>query len=132
MSVYRVGDSWHYRFMYKGVVIRRSTRQGNHKVALAMEAKHRTAKSMGEAGLGESPACPTLTTFLTNRIRPWAAKAKLTTATWYRDGINPLLAYKPLAHRALDTITSESIADYVAHRESLGCAVGSINRELRV
>ena len=32
----------------------------------------------------------------------------------------------------LDSITSESIADYVGHRQSSGLEAGTINRELRV
>jgi hypothetical protein len=32
----------------------------------------------------------------------------------------------------LDNITSETVADYAAHRQSLGLEVGTINRELRV
>jgi integrase len=132
MSVYRINGVWHYRFMYKGAVIKRSTRQGNHRVAVEMEAQHRSAKAKGDAGLGEKPSTPTLACFLVDRIRPYAANKKATTARWFRDGLGPLLSYKPLASRALDTITSETIADYCAHRESLGRAVGSVNRELRV
>jgi integrase len=132
MSVYQVNGIWHYRFMHDGKVVRRSTRQSNHKAALAMEAAHRTARSKGEAGLGEKPSCPTLGRFLLDRLRPWAAKQKSTTARWYRSGINPLLAYTTIKDCALDMITSESMADYRAHRESEGRAVGTINRELRV
>jgi integrase len=118
--------------MHKGDVIRRSTRQGNFKEALRMEAAHKTARSKGDAGLGEKPVCPTLRKFLTDRIRPWSAKRKATTARWFRDGVNPLLSYKSFSDLRLDQITSESISDYAAHRESLNLAVGSINRELRV
>jgi integrase len=96
-----------------------------------MEAAHRTAKSKGEAGLGEKPATPTLGKFLVERVRPWADKQKPTTATLYRSGINPLLAHA-IKDGRLDAITSETIADYRAQRESEGRAVGTVNRELRV
>ncbi len=132
MSVYQVNGIWHYRFMHRGTLIRRSTRQSNYRTALAMEAKHRTARAMGEAGLGEKAPCPSLGRFLLERIRPWAAKQASTTSRWFRSGINPLLAYNTIKNRPLDEITSESIADYRAHRESEGRAVGTINRELRV
>jgi hypothetical protein len=114
MSVQKINGVWHCRFMHKGKVVRRSTRQGNYKAALSMEAAHRTAKSMGEAGLGEKPACPTLSRFLIDRVRPWAEQQKEkkpTTATWYRSGIKPLLAYTTIANKALNSVTTECIAD---------------------
>jgi integrase len=131
MSVFQVNGVYHYRFCHRGEVIRRSTRQSNYRTALAMEAAHRTAKSKGEAGLGEKPASPTLSRFLVERVRPWAEKQKPTTATWYRSGINPLLAHA-INDCQIDAITTETIADFRAQRESEGRAVGTINRELRV
>jgi integrase len=132
MSVYRINGIWHYRFMYKGEVIKRSTRQKNHKAALEMEAAHKTARAKGEAGLGDKPIAPTLELFIEERVRPYSLTQKATTARWLRDGMDPLLTYKPLATSRLDEITSESISDYCAHRNAGGFAIGSINRELRV
>jgi integrase len=133
MSVIQRFDGvWHFRYVHKGQVIRRSTKQGNKRVAEQMEAADRSARAKGELGLGEKPICPRLKTFLVARVQPWAAKQKDTTATWYRSGINPLVEYEAIANRAMDTITSETIADYRAHRESEGRAIGTINRELRV
>ena len=96
-----------------------------------MESADRTARAKGDAGIGEKPVCPTLGRLLVDRVRPWAAKQKTTTATWYRSGINPLLTHA-IKDCRLDAITSETIADYRAHRESEGRAIGTINRELRV
>jgi integrase len=132
MSVYRVNGVWHYRFMYKGTVLRRSTRQGNKRDAELMEAKHRTALAMGEAGLGDKPACETLEHFLGDRILTFAKNQIVTTLRWFKDGMTPLRSYRPLAKLPLDRITSESVAEYIAHRRGLGRAVGSINRDLRV
>jgi integrase len=132
MSVLKRNGVYHFRFVYRGRVVRKSTRQCNHKVALDMESAERTALAKGDAGLGEKPQAPTLARFLVDRIKPWAAKKKATTATWYRSGIEPLTAYKPLSQTALDMITGEQIDDYTAHRHAQGRAVGTINRELRV
>ena len=95
-----------------------------------------------ECRLGEKPKTPTLGRFLVERVKPWAAKKKATTATWYLSGIGPLVAYKRIANLALDAITSESIDEYAAHRRTdewkcgkkirKGRAVGTVNRELRV
>jgi integrase len=132
VSVHRIGNIYHYRFMHRGRVVRRSTKQRNYKVAVEMESAHLTALSKGDAGLGEKLKAPTLARFLLDRVKPWSAKKKATTATWYRSGVTPLLAYKPIASLAIDAITSESIDDYAAHRQGEGRAVGTANRELRV
>ena len=42
-----------------------------------------------ECRLGEKPKTPTLGRFLVERVKPWAAKKKATTATWYLSGIGP-------------------------------------------
>lgn len=132
MSVYQRFDGvWHFRYLHRGQVIRRSTKQGNKKVAEQMEAADRTARAKGDAGIGEKPVCPTLGRLLVDRVRPWAAKQKTTTATWYRSGVNPLLTHA-IKDCRLDAITSETIAGYRAHRESEGRAIGTVNRELRV
>jgi integrase len=132
MSVFQRFDGvWHFRYVYKGQVIRRSTKQGNYKVALAMEAADRTARAKEELGLGEKPTCPTLGKFLVERVQPWASKQKMTTATWYKSGTSPLLTHT-IKDCRLNAITTETIADYRAQRESEGRAIGTINRELRV
>jgi hypothetical protein len=45
MSVFKIGDVFHYRFMHNGKVVRKSTKQGNYKAAVAMEAAEKTALS---------------------------------------------------------------------------------------
>jgi integrase len=132
MSVYKIGDVYHFRFMYKGVVIRKSTKQSNRREAERMEGADKTNRARGELGLGEKPVAPSLERFLTERVRPFSLTETATTARWYRDGMNGLLSYKPLRTSRLDEITSESIRNYCAHRIERGFAVGSVNRELRV
>src|SRR3954463_10316831 len=112
MSVFQRFDGvWHFRYAYKGQVIRRSTKQGNKRIAEEMERADRSARAKGELGLGEKPLCPTLAQFLLQRVQPWAANEKDTTKRWYKSGINPILQYDALAQRQMDTITSETVAD---------------------
>jgi integrase len=132
MSIYKIRDVFHFRYKWQGRSIRKSTKQSNKRVAEQMEAADRTARAKGEAGLGEKPVAPFLDRFIEERIRPYSLRQKATTARWFRDGMNPLLTYKPLATSRLDEITSESVAVYSDYRKSRGFAVGSINRELRV
>jgi hypothetical protein len=53
MSVYQRFDGvWHFRYVWRGQVIRRSTKQGNKRAAEEMEALDRTARAKGDAGIG--------------------------------------------------------------------------------
>jgi hypothetical protein len=73
---------------------------------------------------------PTLANFCSNRVEPWA---KIRPSwLWYRSGMRPLLQHKSTAVMNLDSITSETVAGYAAHRQSRGLQIGTINRELHV
>jgi integrase len=130
VSVFKLGDVYWYRFMYKGTLIRKSTRQGNKDAAKAIEANHLTKLAEGDAGILEKPPAPTLAHFLTNNIEPWARKRKKW--LWYGSGIRPLLLHKEIAGKKLDGINTEDVLDYATTRDAQGLAVGTINRELRV
>jgi hypothetical protein len=54
MTVFKRGSVYKYHFVFKGEHIQRSTRQGNRRVAVDMEAAHRTSLAKGEAGIGNS------------------------------------------------------------------------------
>jgi integrase len=130
MSIYKRGEVYWYKFMWKGKLVRESSKQGNDKVARQMEAAHRTSLAKGEVGIREKKPILTLAEFCSNRVEPWA-KAR-PSWIWYRSGIRPLLAYRTIAGMRLDSITSESVADYARDRQSCGLEAGTINRELRV
>src|SRR5215472_3845687 len=123
------GYYW-YKFMWNGKLVRESTRQTNDKTARQMEAAHRTSLAKGEVGIRDRKPVPTLSEFCSKRIEPWAKVRP--SWLWYRSGVRPLLAYRRIAGTKLDEITSESIADYVRHRQSGELEAGTINRELRV
>lgn len=128
------GVYW-YKFMWEGKLIRKSTRQGNDKVARQMESAHRVALAKGEVGIREKKPAPTLSDFLTRRFEPWA-KARFEsnvpkTWLWYRTAERAILKFKPLASAQLDQITSEKISAFAAHRQGLGMQVSSVNNSLR-
>src|SRR5262249_49173251 len=113
-----------------GKLVRESTKQGNDKIARQIEAAHRTSLAKGEVGIRDRKPVPTLSNFCSKRVEPWA-KAR-PSWLWYRSGIRPLLQYKAIAGLDLDSMTSESVADYAGQRQSTGREVGTVNRELRV
>src|ERR1700740_2844631 len=111
MSIYKRGGVYWYKFMWQGKLIRESTKQGNDKVARQMESAHRTSLAKGEVGIREKKPVPTLGSFLSERILPWAeatfAANTPKNAKWYRNEGRVLKEYKPLANARLDGITTE-------------------------
>jgi len=136
MSIYKRGDVYWYKFMWKGQVIRESTKQGNDKVARQMEATHRTSLAKGEVGIREKKPAPILKEFCERRFEPWARATFEHNCPnnwlWFRAGIRRLTKYEPLANAKLDEITSEKLAGFAAHEQTRGLAVSSINSAIRV
>ena len=134
MSIYKRGGVYWYKFMWKGDLVRESTKQGNDKVARQMEAAHRTSLAKGEVGIREKKTVPTLADFISQRFEPWA-EASTSPKTWidyYRPGIRTIKTYKTLTNLRLDEITSEKAADFAAWRQSAGLQVSSVNSSLQV
>jgi len=133
--IYKRGKFYWYKFVWSGQLIRESTKQGNDKVARNMESAHRTSLAKGEVGIREKKVVPTLAEFVKGRFEPWAESvfaSKPKTWLWYRNGMRRLLAFAPVAELRLNELTGESVMSYVAHRQSAGLEVSSINRELQV
>jgi integrase len=135
--IYKRGEVYWYKFMWQGKLIRESSKQGNDRVARNMESAHRTSLAKGEVGLRDKKASPTLAQFIENRFEPWA-KARFEKASpktwldWYRVGLRAIKGYKPLADSKLDEITSETLADFAAHRQAKKLQVSTVNSSLRV
>ena len=63
MAVYKRGKIWWYEFLFDGERVRKSTKQGNKRVAEQMEAADRTRRAKGEVGIVERKFAPTLKAF---------------------------------------------------------------------
>jgi hypothetical protein len=90
-------------YMWKGGLIRESTKQGNDKVARQMEAAHRTSLAKGE----ERKTLPTLVEFCEKRFEPWveSTTSKKTWLDFYRVGLRAIKGCRSLASLKLDEIT---------------------------
>ena len=135
--IYKRGKVYWYKFMFQGKLVRESTMQGNDKVARQMESAHRTALAKGEVGIREKKPVPILSDFIEKRFEPWAKARfeKSSPKTWrdyYRVGLLAIKNYKPLAGMKLDEITSETVADFAAHRQAAGLQVSTVNSSLQV
>ncbi len=135
MAVYKRGGMWWYRFTWRGKAIRESTKQGNKRLAEQMEAAHKTSLAKGEVGLRDRRPVPTLKDFAEKEFKPFIESRfqnKPKTLEYYRAGIKTLVDYAPLAKCAMDGITTDKIAGFIAKRREAELAVASINRRLEV
>lgn len=135
MAVYKRGKVWWYKFNWNGETIRESTKQSNKRVAEQMEAAHRTSLAKGEVGIRDRAAVLTLRDFAERDFKPYIESRfqnKPKTLEYYRTGLKNLNGYAPLAGCALDTITAEKIAGFVAKRREAELEVSTINRQLEV
>ena len=137
MSIFKRGTVYWYHFLFSGEHIQKSTKQGNPRSARQIEAAHRTALAMGEAGFVKKQPAVTLGKFLEDRFTPWAratfeVASPKTWTGWYRTQLRNITAYPSLVDRKLGTITSEHAADYAAHLHIKGWKPSSINNSLRV
>jgi integrase len=144
MTVYKRNEedeNYSYRFMFNGTLVRKSTNQGNYRVAREMEAAHKTSLAKCEAGFREKDRT-TLSEFMNERFQPWAKdnfenKPTKTWRGWYQPGIRALQKYPILCNRVLSEITSEHVSAFAAHiqstgRRGRGLQVSSVNSRLRV
>jgi len=134
MSIYKRGDVYWYKFMWKGQSIRESTKQGNDKVARQMEAAHRTSLAKGEVGIREKTSAPTFAEFCEKRFEPWieSTTSKKTWLDFYRVGLRAIKACRSIANARLDAITSEMAVEFAGQRQAQGLQVSSVNSSLRV
>lgn len=123
------GVYW-YKFMWKGKLIRESTRQGNDKVARSMESAHRTSLAKGEVGIREK-AVPLLKDFLKQQFLPYIEtrhSSKPNTLRYYKDG-SAMLTKSVLGSVRLDELSDQNAQQFARQHSEL--SPSGINRGLR-
>ena len=135
MAVYKRGRVWWYRFVWNGESIRESTKQRNKRTAEQMEAAHKTSLAKGEVGIRDRKPVPTFKNFAEKDFKPFIESRfqnKPKTLEYYKNGIKNLLAFATVAGSALDEITADKIAGFIAKLRERRLEVASINRQLEV
>src|SRR5215471_11144619 len=140
MSIYKRGGVYWYKFMWRGKLVRESTKQGNDKVARQMEAAHRTSLAKGEVGIREKRPSATLVDFLKKDFLPFVeahfAAAKPKTRDYYSYGVKMLQA-TDVARLKLDEINSQHAAGFIARNSHLSastvnCGLRTLRRALKL
>ncbi len=140
MAVYKQKSllkNWWYKFTWNAEPIRESTKQTNKRVAEQMEATHKASLARGEVGIREKEPVPTLGDFAEDQFLPFVrstSTAKPNTigdsVFYHENSVTNLKAYSKIASLPLDRITSETIAAFVAHRQSDQVQIATVNRDL--
>jgi integrase len=134
--IYKRGKVYWYKFTWDGESIRKSTRQGNDKVARQMEAAHRTSLAKGEVGIREKKKVPALGAFCKNRLEPWAKSTFETTTPntwfWFRTGVKVICEDKQLSALLLSEVNNEALSQFAARRLEQGKKISYVNSTIRV
>jgi integrase len=122
-----------YHFWFNSRHIQASTHQPSLKVARRIEAKHREALSLGEAGIFERGPVPTLQDFEERFVKfvETRSATKPKTVLFYKAQFAKLCEHQPLGSARLDAIHEALIESYVQHR-SRGVSAATVNRDLAV
>ncbi len=133
MAVYKRGDVWWYKFMWRGELIRESTKQGNKRIACQIEDARKTQLAKAEVGIKDRVPAPTLAAYAEKSFLPHVQAnncEKQKTVDFYRNSARNLLAFDRLANARLDEIDLPTIDAFIARRRAAKLQVSTINREL--
>lgn len=129
--IYKKGRYYMAKFMWKGELIRKSTRCTSAKDARAVEGKLRSELAKSNFGILEAKPRLTLAEFLKRDFLPFVQtefQAKQNSRDYYNYGVRNLQA-SDLAGLRLDQITGQHVTGYIAQHGKLKAS--TINRDLR-
>jgi len=130
MATFKRGKTYWYHFVFNGLHVQKSTKQGNPRVARQIEAACRTALAKGEVGIVLRKSVPTLRDYQ-QRFMDAVHTTKPATIEYYAEKLRRLLEYDPMAKARLDQIDEALIESYVQKRKR-EVSLASVNRELAV
>jgi integrase len=122
---------WWYKFVWKGELVRESTKQGNRNTARDMESAHRTSLAKGEVGIREKRPSPLLKDFLENEFiaSPFRKGGKPMSLRYYTQGSAMLTRSSALEGLRLSEITDQHARQFEVEHKKLSAS--GINRGLR-
>lgn len=103
---------------------------------VASDGKKFCSEECGKLWTKRQTPIPTVEAFIDTRFRPWAKstfeKTRLKSWLWYRTEMAAILEYRAIASTMLDSVTTETISAFAAHRSSKGMKPSTVNSALRV
>ena len=137
MAIFKRGKTYWYHFVFNGLHVQKSTKQGNPRVARQIEAACRTALAKGEVGIMEPKSIP----FFRGAMKSFLAWSGTEHRAHPRTHVRYVTSSKALLRHfkdaPLDRITPEDVEKFKAERgEQTGQLTGkklrpaTVNREL--
>lgn len=115
--IYKRGGTYWFKFVWEGREIRKSTKQGNDRIARRIEAGHKTRLAEGKVGIEEKPPAPPFGEFAAGFLRTIAVeKCKPKTVQFYSDRVTQILKYDAFKNILLDAINKDEIERYIKWR----------------
>jgi integrase len=132
MAVYKRGNTWWYKFNWRGEKLYESARTHNKQLARQIEAARKTALAKGEVGIRDKEPPPTLREFAARFLSHVEANKseKPNTVRFYKNSIQNLLAFEPLANARLDEIDAKLTDAFIETRRRAKLETSTINRDL--
>ena len=135
MGVYKRGDTYWFKFVWNGEMIRESAKTGNKRTAEQIEAARKTQLAKGEVGIRDRAPVPTFAEFTKRDLVPHIEARfaeKSSTRAYYQVQLGHLTAYSALAGTRLSDISSEVVAGFIETQRQAGYEISSVNRALQV
>ncbi len=137
--IYKNGRYYMTKFMWKGKLVRKSTRATDAKTARSIEGKLRTDLAKGIWGILEKKPAPTLAEFLKRDFLPFVetrCAEKPNTLAYYQAGAKRLKE-SDLGSLRLDEITDQHAGQFTKRWECLrpttiNCGLRTLRRSLRL
>ena len=130
--IYKRGKKYWFHFVFSGVHVQRSTKQGNPRVARQIESAYKTQLAKGEVDLQDREKVPSLASFkerFLDEIRVRRADHP-ETIEFYESKYSGLLKFAPLAQARLDHIDEKLIAQFTAKMIRDDYERSTVNRHL--
>jgi integrase len=131
VSLYKRGNVWWSRIMWRSQIVQRSTKVKNRQAAVQIEAAWRTQLAKGEVGIYDHTQSPTVAEFRDRFQEYQPARVAPNTAARYADAYKLLVNYKPLADTRLFQVNQTLVDGFVQDRLAAGLMPGTVNNSLR-
>jgi len=118
MAIFKRGRVYWYHFVFNGVHIQESSKQGNPRVARQMEAAHRTSLAKGEVGIREKKTVPVFEDFVPRVMEEIRKNSNEhpRTAEFYEDVFNRILRFQPLSKARLGSVNPELLSRFTTYQ----------------
>ena len=116
MSIFKRGKTYWFHFIFEGLHIQKSTKQGNPRVARQIEAAYRTALAKGEVGIVDKKPAPVFRTAMEGFLSWCETEHRTHPATHRRYRTSSTALLRCFGNTLLDHISTDDVEKFKAAR----------------